>query len=47
MRHRSGEQEERGEDGLYVDMESESKGRSIHRDLSTAQEREEYGKVSE
>ena len=32
-------------DGLYMDGEEGGRGRPPHRDLSTAQEREEYGKV--
>ena len=35
----------RERDSQYLDTESEGKGRPIHRDLSTAQEREYYGKV--
>ena len=35
----------RERDSQYLDTENGGKGRPIHRDLTTAQEREYYGKV--
>ena len=32
-------------DSHFLEVEEGGKGRSLHRDLSTAQEREEYGNV--